>query len=220
LEERSIVRYTKSSRVFHWLHALAFVLLSLTGLVRFLDHNPSQALAHIGMLHRAAAVLFIALPLLYYFIWPKRVTEFVKSTFKGSNSDWQWLKAAPAYYFGGTEEKMPPQGQINPGQRSWEVTIVLTGIVFIITGILLWFFKFLLPIDIYEWALTVHGIAFIVVFVFFLLHIYLGVFHPRFKQSFCSMLDGRISPQYARQHYLKWFQIINSKNEGNKPNTK
>lgn len=216
MQERSIVRYSKSSRVFHWLHALAFVLLALTGLVRFLDHNPSEALAHIGVLHRAAAVLFVALPLLYYFFWPKRVTEFVKNIFKCSKSDWQWLKSAPSYYFGGSEVKMPPQGQINPGQRSWEVTIALTGIVFVITGILLWFFKFLIPIDIYQWALFIHAIAFIVVFIFFLLHIYLGVLHPRFKESFRSMIDGRISSQYAKQHYLKWFRAVNSKTEEDK----
>ena len=211
MEERSIVRYTRSSRIFHWLHSLAFVLLLLTGLVHFLDHTPSNGLWILGIIHRAAAVLFVGLPLLYYFIWPKRVAEFVKNIFKGSKSDWQWLKAVPAYYFGGAEEKMPPQGQINSGQRYWEITVVITGIVFVVSGIMLWFFKFLLPISVYQWALVIHAIVFIIVFIFFLLHVYLGVFHPRFKESFHSMLDGRISRQYAKRHYLKWFQGIGIK---------
>lgn len=220
MEERSIVRYTRSSRIFHWLHSLAFVLLLLTGLVHFLDHTPSNGLWILGIIHRAAAVLFVGLPLLYYFIWPKRVTEFVKKVFKGSHSDWQWLKAAPAYYFGGAEEKMPPQGQINSGQRYWEITVVITGIVFVISGILLWFFKFLLPISLYQWALTVHAIIFIIVLVFFLLHVYLGVLHPCFRESFRSMLDGRVSPQYAKRHYLKWFQSVGTKKKENDDNTK
>jgi hypothetical protein len=34
----------------------------------------------------------------------------------------------------------------------------------------------------------------------------LGVFHPRFKEAFRAILDGKISPSYARAHYPLWFE--------------
>jgi formate dehydrogenase gamma subunit len=79
-------------------------------------------------------------------------------------------------------------------------------VIFVLTGVPLWFFKYAMPLAVYQWALSVHAMAFIAVFGFFLLHIYLGVFHPRFKESLRSMLDGRISPGYAKKHYPKWYE--------------
>jgi formate dehydrogenase subunit gamma len=205
-DQRNIVRYSRHSRTLHWMHTAAFVILLLTGLARMLHQAPSGGFHVVSIIHRVAAGMFVLLPLLYYFIWPQQVREFIKSLFQWNKTDIQWLKAAPPYYFGSSENKMPPQGWINPGQRAWELVIIITGIVFIITGIPLWFFEFSVPLAFYQWALSIHAVAFIVVTIFFLLHIYLGVFHPRFKESLRSMLDGRISAKYARAHYRKWFE--------------
>ena len=205
-DQRNIIRYSRRSRSLHWLHTAAFVILLLTGLARMLHQTPSGGFHVVSIIHRAAAAIFVLLPLIYYFIWPKQSGEFIKGLFQWNKTDIQWLKAAPAYYFGGPENKMPPQGWINPGQRAWQLVIVVTGFVFILTGIPLWFFEFRIPLAVYQWALSVHAIAFFIVTIFFLLHTYLGVFHPRFKESLRSMLDGRISAKYAMAHYRKWFE--------------
>jgi formate dehydrogenase subunit gamma len=206
MPERKVLRYRLRSRVFHWLHSLTFVVLLLTGLARLLHNNPAAGFHMVSIIHRSAAGLFVGLPLLYYLLWPKQVGDFVRGLFRWHKEDLQWLRAAPLYYFGGPEDKMPPQDEIDPGQRAWEVAIVVTGVIFVLTGVPLWFFKWVLPLEVYQWALTVHAVAFIIVFIFFLLHIYLGVFHPRFKESLRSMLDGRVSAVYARMHYRKWFE--------------
>ena len=204
--ERNILRYSRRSRVFHWLHSLAFVILLLTGLARLLHHNPSTAFHAVIIVHMAAAVLFTGLPLVYYLIWPRQVVEFVKGVFQWRPSDLQWLKAAPAYYFGGSQDKMPAQGWINPGQRAWELALISSGLIFILTGIPLWFFKFRIPLAAYEWALSIHAVVFFGIFIFFLVHVYLGVLHPLFKESWRSMLDGHISAHYAKTHYRRWFE--------------
>jgi formate dehydrogenase subunit gamma len=206
MQERVVLRYRLGSRVFHWLHSLAFVVLLLTGLARFLHPDPAGGFYTVSLIHRAAAGLFVGLPLLYYFIRPKQVGDFIKGLWQWNRSDIQWLKAAAPYYFGGPEGRMPPQGEIDPGQRAWELVIVVSGVIFVLTGVPLWFFKYAMPLAVYQWALSVHAMAFIAVFGFFLLHIYLGVFHPRFKESLRSMLDGRISPGYAKKHYPKWYE--------------
>jgi formate dehydrogenase subunit gamma len=208
VDQRNVVRYRLASRTFHWLHTAAFVILLLTGLARMLHQDPSGGFHVVSIIHRAAAGIFVLLPLVYYLVWPKQVSAFVKGLGQWNKTDIQWLKAAPAYYFGGAEDKMPPQGWINPGQRAWQLLIVVTGVVFIVTGIPMWLFEFEIPLAFYQWLLSIHACAFIAVTIFFLLHIYLGVFHPRFKESLRSMLDGRISGKYARAHYLKWWEKV------------
>jgi formate dehydrogenase subunit gamma len=206
LLKRTVDRYRKHIRVLHWLHAAAFLVLVLTGAVTFFHGDGYSNFLVAKILHRTAAVLFIGIPVLYYLFDPKATTGFIKETFKWNRDDIEWLKAAPDYYFGGDEQRMPAQGRLNAGQKAWQVIIIITGLVFLGTGVALWGFRWALPLPAYLWLLFTHGIAFVVVVLMFLVHIYLGVFHPRFRESLRSMLDGKISPVYAKKHYPKWYE--------------
>lgn len=213
MEKRTVERYHRSTIWFHWIHAAAFIALILTGIVVFL---PEMAVGSggPGIVHRAAAVVFAGAPIVYFFIRTNKVMQFFKETMTWTKDDIKWLKAAPAYYFGGPEENMPPQGHINTGQKMWQLVILGTSLILLVTGAVLWFFKQNLPIQVYQWTLFVHGIAFIVVFVMFLVHIYMGILHPRMRESLRSMRDGKISPTYARSHYAKWYDsVLEKENE-------
>jgi len=211
MEKRTIERYRKRSILFHWVHAASFLILVFTGAYMFLPGIGYAGGYYIGIVHRIAAVLFIGVPVLNSLSEPNKALGFVKETLIWSKDDLKWLIAAPNYYFGGSEERMPPQGHVNTGQRMWQLVVMGTGFVFLVTGIILWFFKWSIPINVYEWILFIHGIAFIIVFAMFLAHFYMGVLHPRFRESLRSMLDGKVSPAYAKQHYRKWYdKIINN----------
>jgi formate dehydrogenase subunit gamma len=157
-------------------------------------------------IHMAAAVVFIAVPLVYYFLEPKTTAGFIRETFHWGKEDLKWTLAAPGYYFGGAADKMPPQGHVNAGQKLWQSLIIITGLLFVFTGAVLWFFRLTIPVKAYQWVLLVHGSLFVIMFVMLLVHIYLGVFHPRFSEAFRAILDGKISPSYARAHYPLWFE--------------
>jgi formate dehydrogenase subunit gamma len=158
-----------------------------------------------GIIHRIAAVAFIASPLVYAYYEPGSIVRFCREIFIWTKDDLKWLRAAPAYYFGGPEESMPPQDRINTGQKFWQLGIFGTSFVFLITGTTMWFFKPIIGVTVYQWILFAHGITFIIVIVMFLVHVYMGVFHPRMGESLRSMLDGKVSPSYARSHYRKWY---------------
>jgi formate dehydrogenase gamma subunit len=206
VENRTIRRFRKRTIVLHWIHSGAFALLALTGAAMFFHGGGYGGGNILKIIHRAMAILFIAIPLVNYFIDPKTTINFVKETFMWSRDDIKWALAAPGYYFGGPEEWMPPQGHLNAGQKLWQAIIIVTGVVFVVTGIILLVFKWSITISTFEWVLFAHGIAFVIVFLMFMLHTYLAVFHPRFKESFKSMIDGKISPTYARTHYAKWWK--------------
>jgi formate dehydrogenase subunit gamma len=205
---RTVERFRKRTIALHWVHTAAFLILVATGGVLFLKGSGYSSFYSLQILHRIAAGIFIAIPVVNYFLEPKRTAAFIKETFKWGRDDIKWAEAASNYYFGGNEDRMPPQGHINAGQKIWQAVVIVTGVIFVITGTVMWGFRLDIPVSVYQWILFVHGLAFVVVFAMLLLHIYLGVFHPRFRESLQSMIDGKISPTYARTHYPKWYNKI------------
>ena len=119
--------------------------------------------------------------------------------------------AMPRYYFLSDEKAMLPQDEMNTGQKLWYLLIVIFSPIFVITGILMWFFGNILPSAVFQWSVFVHDVAFIIIFLMFLVHVYLGVIHPLMRQhggSFRSMVDGTVTTEYAKSHHGKWYERI------------
>ena len=210
-EERVVERFKKRTIWFHWIHTAAFLVLLVTGAILFLPGLGAPAAGGITRsIHRIAVVFFVVVPIVYFFLNPKMTLHFIKETFTWGKDDFQWVSRAPDYYFGGDEEKMPPQGQVNTGQKMWQFIVLVTGVLFLVSGVLMWFFKESLAPGVFQWSVIVHDVAFIVALLMLLVHVYLGVIHPRMTESLRSMWDGRISRTYARNHYGKWFDSIAS----------
>ncbi|MFC2007038.1 formate dehydrogenase subunit gamma [Chloroflexota bacterium] len=208
-EPRVVERFRKHTVWFHWIHTLAFLVLLITGAILFLPGLGAPAAGGLTrFIHRAAVVFYIVAPIAYTLSSPKTALHFIKEVLIWGRDDIRWLFRAPDYYFGGDENKMIPQGHINTGQKMWQLVVVITGIMFIVSGFILWFFKGTVSADLFQWTLIIHDIAFVVAFLMVLVHIYLGAIHPRMTESLRSILDGKISKKYARSHYLKWHDTL------------
>ena len=213
MTQQEVVKYRKPIRTVHWIHTGAFILLFLTGLILFIpDLSFLAADSWTRLIHRIAAVIFVAIPVIYLIVNPKSVGRGLKNAFSWSGEDMGWLKAAPGYYFTGNEKDMPPQGELNTGQKLWWLITIVFGVIFVITGAIMWFAKDAAPPALLQWMVFVHDISFIVTGCMFLLHIYLGVFHPVMTEALKSMTGGKISAEYAKAHHGKWYAEV-SKNE-------
>lgn len=209
---REVERFRLSTRWLHWVHAAAWLALAITGLFLWV---PAFGGVSVGgwsrLAHRVAAVVFMSTPLLYAaFNWwlPLR---FMKEAQTWSKEDMEWLRAAPDYYFGGDERKMPPQEHINTGQKLFQLVTIITGAIFIETGILMWFFRDLLPRSVFQWAVVAHDVAFIAAAAMFLVHVYLSAIHPRMTESLKSMVTGKVSVEYMRSHHGRWYERVAAK---------
>lgn len=204
-----VEKYSKPTRILHWIHTGAFILLFLTGLVLFI---PGLGfLAEDGwtrLIHRIGAVIFVVVPIIYLIISPSAALRGVKKAFNWGKDDMGWLKAAPVYYFLGKESDMPPQDEMNTGQKMWWLMVLVFGVVFVITGVVMWFAKTTAPPGVLQWMTFIHDVAFIATGAMLLLHIYLGVFHPLMTEAWGSMIDGKISDEYARKHHGKWYARV------------
>ena len=117
---QEVEKYSKPTRILHWVHLVSFCILFLTGLVLFIPQLGFLAQDSVTrVIHRIGAAIFIIAPLIYIPMNWQATKRGIKEAFSWGASDIGWLKAAPRYYFLGDEKGMPPQGSMNTGQRLW-----------------------------------------------------------------------------------------------------
>ena len=209
-----VERYTPSARWFHWLITGIFLELVLSGLLIFIPWLTSGMVGTwIRLIHRIGAVILVGAPVIFALVSWKRAWYFVKEAFMWGKGDIGWLRAAPGYYFGGDPRLMPPQGYINTGMKLYRLAILFGGVVFVITGLILWFFKGVISPEVFQWCVIIHDVTFIVAIGMFFLHFQLAVFHPRMDEGLLSMVDGKVSGVYARSHHGIWYGKITEKKE-------
>jgi formate dehydrogenase subunit gamma len=183
--------------------------LFLTGLVLFIPQLGFLAQDSVTrVIHRIGAVIFIVAPLVYIPMNWSATKRGIKEAFSWGASDIGWLKAAPTYYFLGDEKNMPPQGSMNTGQRLWWLIVLVSGVVFTVTGLIMWFAKTSAPAALLQWMVFLHDVAFILAGTMLLLHIYLGLFHPLMNEAWKSIYKGTISTEYAKKHHAKWYDEV------------
>jgi len=208
MKKRTVKRYSKSGILFHWIFSSIVILLVITGIEMFIPGRSSGSGYATYIIHRIAAALFIAVPILYSLIAPRAAVGFLKETFNWGKEDLKWLATAPDYYFGGSGNNMPHQDRLNTGQKMWQLVLFTTTIVFLITGAIMWFFRSAIAVNIYQWLLFLHGAAFVVLLFMLLLHLYMSILHPHMRGSIYSMIDGKVSSSYVREHHRKWYDRI------------
>ena len=213
--QHEVERYRKPTRVLHWIHSGSFVILFLTGLILFIPALSGLAEdSWTRLLHRIAAVVFVVIPLWYLFTNWKASLKSIREAFTWGAEDIAWLKAAPRYYFLGDEKAMPPQPHMNTGQKMWWFMVIVFGIIYVITGLVMWFFKMIAPAALLQWFVFIHDIAFIVTGAMLFVHIYLGVFHPLMTEAWNSMVRGKVSVEYAKSHHAKWYEEVSKDVKG------
>lgn len=209
MQEQEIQRFSLGSRWLHWMIVLSSLALLVTGIVLYVPQW--GIVAEDGwtrLFHRIIGVVFVAIPLLYLLLTPRSALSWVKKVFTWGKDDFEWLKAAPDYYFGGDKSKMPPQPEMNSGQKLWALVAILCAIGLAITGLIMWFFKGDVSPGVFQACIFLHDLFVIVGGSFTLLHFYLGAIHPRMTESLRSMIGGKVSVEYAKSHHAKWYEEV------------
>jgi formate dehydrogenase subunit gamma len=207
--EEVVERYTKPQMTLHWVTAVTWAVLFITGLFLFVPVFGGAAQGGVStLLHHIAAVVVVAWAVRYFIRHPKASWEGIKFALKWGVEDIKWAKAAPAYYFFGKEDKMPPQEHMNTGQKLWWLIVLGAGALMVLTGALMLFFRSLLPQAAFMWAATFHAVGMVALFTMALVHVYLSVFHPKMRGIFWSMVNGTVPSWYAESHHKKWYDEL------------
>ena len=77
---------------------------------------------------------------------------------------------------------MPPQGRFNTGEKMNGLIMIVSWIVFAVTGLLMWFHNVLnLSLGLFQWMILLHDLTFIVSVCMFFIHFSLAMIHPPMK---------------------------------------
>lgn len=204
---RKIERFTYFERAAHWVNAIAFCVLAISGVVMAFGKFwllPVIGSTLFGWLtyalktgHNFAGPLF-AVSLLIVFV------TFVRDNLPDA-SDWQWLQRGGGL-LGGAE---PPSARFNAGEKIvfWGGVFVL-GIVVVVSGLVL---DQVIPGLAYlrgdmQIAHMVHGVATVLMMAMFLGHIYIGTIGM--KDAYAAMKTGYVDEGWAKEHHRLWYEDI------------
>jgi formate dehydrogenase subunit gamma len=198
-----IERYTPNERTNHWITAIAFVVMALSGLAMF---HPS--LAWLAMLFGGGQwtrilhpfiglVMFVSFAMLVLRFWHHNKFE---------PGDKQWLKQI-GDVLDNREDRLPKVGRYNAGQKLLFFTLIFCMAGLLLSGIVIWraYFAFYFPIGIVRAAALLHAFCAFVLIVSIVIHIYAGLW---VKGSIGAMVRGTVTFGWARKHHPRWFEEI------------
>jgi formate dehydrogenase subunit gamma len=194
-------RYNANERSNHWVTAICFILLTVSGLALFHPALSWMAVFLGGGQWTRILHPFIGVVMFISFAW--LVVRFWHHN-HFDKSDKQWLKQMPDV-LNNREEKLPKIGRYNAGQKLLFFALIVCMLGLLLTGIVIWraYFTFLFPIELVRFSALVHAFCAFVIITAIIVHIYAGFW---VKGSIGAMVRGTVSYGWARKHHPRWFE--------------
>lgn len=199
---RTIQRFTVLERFVHWLTAISFIWLSLTGLnlvfgrwllAPLMGDDAYASMTSLAKLsHNSVAFAFMAGLVVMAVQWLGRNLP--------TKLDLQWIKAAGGM-FGGPH---PPAQKFNAGQKMIYWIAVGGGGIISLTGIALLTPFYLFDIGGMQLMQVVHSVVAALMMAVVIGHIYLG--SVGVQGSLQAMTTGRVDLNWAREHHGLWLE--------------
>jgi formate dehydrogenase subunit gamma len=195
-----VPRFTGFERFSHWLTAVSFVVLGLTGLnITFGKlvllpligpdnfSDLSQAAKYV---HNFVSFSFVVGLILIVELWIKDNIP--------RKADIEWLKEGGGFI----KSKHPPAGRFNAGEKLVFWFALGAGAAVIVSGYLLMFPFYATDIAGMQIAQTVHAIVAVLFVAVILGHIYIGTLGM--EGAFEAMGEGSVDLNWAKEHHSLW----------------
>ncbi|HEY1460534.1 MAG TPA: formate dehydrogenase subunit gamma [Casimicrobiaceae bacterium] len=203
--DRIIERFTPKDRYAHWLLAITWVTLAITGLILSLGKTVLLPLIGYTLFSWLATfaknvhnfigpVLIIAVP--WMFVRYLRYNGF-------GMDDLKWFINIVGYFKGHEY----PSGKFNAGEKLvfWFV-LVLFSTILIVSGLVLVFPNFNQTRATMQVANVTHMVAAYLAMALACVHIYLGTIGM--TGAYRAMRDGYVDESWAKHHHLRWYEQI------------
>ncbi len=200
--KKYIQRYGTSDRVNHWIVALCFVLLGLTGLAFF--HPAFFFMSNVlgGPVWSRILHPFLGLVMAISFVGLARRVwheNFIKPV------DIEWLKRIKEVINNEDGPDSLPIGKYNAGQKLMFWTMVGSVALLLISGIVIWrsYFATYFPIPVIRFAMVIHMLAGFTGIVALIVHVYAAIW---VKGTIRAMTRGTVEEAWAKHHHPEWFK--------------
>jgi formate dehydrogenase subunit gamma len=209
---KTILRFKAFERFSHWLTAVSFVVLGLTGLnitfgkILLLPvvgpdnfSDISQAAKYVHNFTSFSFVVGLVLITLIFF----------RDNFFGK-VDLEWLKQGGGFI----KNKHAPAGRFNLGEKLVYWLSVVAGVAVSVSGFLLLFPFYGTDITDMQLAQVVHAVVAVLFVALILAHIYIGTLGM--EGAFEAMGTGEVDLNWAKEHHDLWLaqQLANQDRHG------
>ena len=196
-----LLRHPVYTRFLHWSVAIFFILSPLTGFAIYSPWLFQWITPLFGggprtrALHPWFALLFTVFFFFQFLNWMAPMVW--------TAADRRWLRRIRQYATNEDPIEAEDVGFFNAGQKLYFWAIVVSVILFLITGFLMWFDN-ATPRWVVAVSYVVHDIAALVMLGGFIIHVYEGTAHQ--PGTFRSMIDGTVTERWAWTHHPGWFR--------------
>lgn len=199
-----IERYNLRERLVHWLAALTYLYLLATGLAFYSPHFYWLAQVLGGgptsrFWHPIMGLVFVATVITMWVDWRRDMVI--------TKGDKEWEKAIK-FYVTHQDDKVPPAGKFNAGQKQFFWIMLFAGLLLLLTGSVLWWSE-LLPWNL-RWlryaSVLLHVTAFLATVAGFIVHVYMGVFV--IPGGLKAMTTNYIPKEWVAEHHPLWLAKV------------
>ena len=202
-----LLRHPVYTRVLHWAVALSFILSLLSGFAIYSPWLYRWLTPIFGggtltrVLHPWFGLVFSVAFFFQFLNW------FVPMSW--TRGDRIWVRELKSYAT--NREALAPEttGFFNAGQKIYFWTIAISAILFLITGVLLWF-DHVVPRGIVAVSYVVHDIGALIMLGGFIIHLYEGTAAQ--PGTFQSMTNGTVTKEWAWTHHPAWYAKVTGRN--------
>jgi formate dehydrogenase subunit gamma len=190
-----VKRFTVSERAVHWLTALAFFSLLISGLVvgrrgTFHDVMYALHLASAGVLLGGVALIVVA--------GNRRALRGTAHELSSLDvEDREWLGAIGARLLSGAPE--PPAARFNAGQKVNFILVCILLAALYVTGA-----DTIVAGTHHNLIFGGHKLATIVLCVLVVGHLYMALVNRATRHALRGVLTGEVDREWARKHYPRW----------------
>jgi formate dehydrogenase subunit gamma len=199
MNEPRVTRFTANERIVHWIVALAFLYAALTGLALWSPRLYWLAAIFGGgttarAWHPWGGVLFLVFFAVIFRNW--------RGQMRLDSDDRRWLRLSHRYAVHDFAA-LPEAGRFNAGQKSLFWLQSVSGILLLLSGVVLWL-PSVMPRLLRELAVLIHPVAALISIGGIIVHIYMGT--AAVPGAFRGMIQGWVTPRWAESHHPKWYR--------------
>jgi formate dehydrogenase subunit gamma len=191
-----VLRFSKTERLVHWVNALGFFFLLATGLILYL---PSLSIMvgrrqFIQEIHFWGGVSWVGALIVIAVLGDRRgLLRTARELDVFAREDVNWL----------ARRSPREQGRFNAGQKINAALNAAFLVLFLVSGLLLWFGEQDTRLRFASTVLLHDGLLYVSV-ALLIGHLYLSLIHPVTRHALRGIVLGTVREDWARQHHSRW----------------
>jgi len=185
----TVLRWNRTERTAHWVHAAAFCILLGSGLCLYLP-SLSELVSRRPLLKEIHIYTALAWAVALVLVFVTGDRRSLRRTVREL-------------------DRLDPRGRMNRGQQLNTIATAAFAILFAVSGFLLWYgerntrFRFASTLLVHDWLMYAS-------FVLFLGHLYYALILPSTRHSLNGMTRGWVRADWAERRHPEWVAALRS----------